>query len=50
MDLLKEKETMDIDAIYGNSGLSNSIVAAAILNLELNNVIVSLPGKLFRLN
>ncbi len=47
--LLNEKETMHIDEINIKSCLSSSAVAAAILNLELQNVMVSLPGKLYRL-
>ena len=47
--ILNEKETVAIDEINIKSGLSSSAVAAAILNLELQNVMVSLPGKLYRL-
>jgi DNA processing protein len=47
--ILNEKETVHIDEINMKSGLSSSAVAAAILNLELQNVMVSLPGKLYRL-
>jgi DNA processing protein len=49
IDILKEKESVSIDEINIKSGLSSSTVAAAILNLELQNVIVSLPGKLYQL-
>lgn len=49
VQLLQEKETMHIDAINASASLSNSRVAASILNLELQNVIVSLPGKMYRL-
>jgi DNA processing protein len=49
VNLLKEKETVHIDEINLQSGISSSAVAAAILNLELQNVVVSLPGKLYRL-
>lgn len=48
--ILNEKETVHIDEINIKSGLSSSAVAAAILNLELQNVMVSLPGKLYRLS
>ena len=48
--ILNEKETAHIDEINMKSGLSSSAVAAAILNLELQNVMVSLPGKLYRLS
>lgn len=50
IEILNEKETVAIDEINLKSGLSSSAVAAAILNLELQNVIVSLPGKLYRLS
>jgi DNA processing protein len=49
VSVLKEKDTAHIDEINMQSGLSSSAVAAAILNLELQNVMVSLPGKLYRL-
>ncbi|HTE10682.1 MAG TPA: DNA-processing protein DprA [Chitinophagaceae bacterium] len=47
--LLKEKETVAIDELRMKSNLNSSMVAAAILNLELQNVITSLPGKRYRL-
>jgi DNA processing protein len=46
---LTEKETMSVDEIYLRSGLSSSTVAAAMLNLELQLLVESLPGKLYRL-
>jgi DNA processing protein len=49
VDILKEKETVPIDEIRLKSNLGSSTVAAAILNLELQNVVVSLPGKLYKL-
>jgi DNA processing protein len=50
VDLLKDKDSLHIDELYLKSNLSSSSVAAAMLNLELQNVIASLPGKLYRLN
>lgn len=47
--ILEEKESTHIDELNQKSCLSNSAVAAAILNLELRNVILSLPGKLYQL-
>lgn len=47
--LLQEKETVHIDEINLKSGLSSSAIAAAILNLELQNIITSLPGKMYKL-
>jgi DNA processing protein len=50
VDILKEKETVSIDEIYIKSAMSSSTVAATILNLELQNVINCLPGKMYKLN
>lgn len=50
VNILQQKETQPIDVLYLQSGLSSSSVAAAILNLELQNVITALPGKMYRLN
>ncbi len=49
VDVLKEKETVHIDELFLKSGLTSSTVAAAILNLEFQNVVTSLPGKMYRL-
>ncbi len=49
LDILKEKESVPIDELNLKSGLTSSAVAAAILNLELQNIIASLPGKLYKL-
>jgi DNA processing protein len=46
--LLQEKDSMHIDEINLRTGLSSSAVAAAILSLELQNVVLSLPGKLYQ--
>jgi DNA processing protein len=45
MEILSENETLHIDEINIRSGLSSSTIAATILNLELQHLIVSLPGK-----
>jgi len=50
VQLLQEKEMVHIDEINLRSGLSSSGAAAAILNLELQGVIASLPGKMYRLS
>jgi DNA processing protein len=49
VQLLHEKETVHIDEINLKSGLTSSAIAAAILNLELQGVVHSLPGKMYRL-
>jgi DNA processing protein len=49
VEILKEKETVSIDEINFRSGLTSSTVAAAILNMELQGVVASLPGKIYKL-
>lgn len=49
INLLNEEQGTPIDVLYIKSGLSSSSVAAAILNLEIQNVICSLPGKMYKL-
>jgi DNA processing protein len=49
VDILKEKETVTIDELNLKSNLSSSAVAAAALSLELQNIIVSMPGKMYKL-
>jgi DNA processing protein len=49
VQLLQEKETVHIDEINLKSGLNSTAAAAAILNLELQGVIASLPGKMYKL-
>jgi DNA processing protein len=49
VNMLNEKNVMHIDELNMLTGLSNSAIASAILNLELQNVIQSLPGKLYKL-
>ncbi|HYF31382.1 MAG TPA: DNA-processing protein DprA [Chitinophagaceae bacterium] len=47
--LLREKETMHIDELNLRSGLSNSAVAGAVLNLEMQGLIAGLPGRMYKL-
>lgn len=49
IELLQEKEMVPIDEINLRSNMSSSITAATILNLELKNVVTSLPGKMYKL-
>jgi DNA processing protein len=49
VDMLKEKDGLHIDEIHQGSALSNSTIAASLLNLELQQVVESLPGKVYRL-
>jgi DNA processing protein len=49
LQLLQQKETMHIDELNISSNINSSMVAAAILQLELKNVVDSLPGKRYKL-
>jgi len=48
-DMLNGKEQVHIDEINFNSKLSSSAVASALLTLELQGVVVSFPGKWYKL-
>src|SRR5688572_19760894 len=50
IDILNEKGLVHIDELNFKSGLSSSSMAAAILNLELQGVVTTLPGKLYKVN
>jgi len=49
VDILQQKETVQIDELYFKSGLSSSAAAQALLMLEMQAVVCSLPGKVYKL-
>jgi DNA processing protein len=49
VDVLQLQEQTHIDDLYLKSGLSSSAVAQALLMLELQNIIASMPGKVYKL-
>ncbi|MBA2250784.1 MAG: DNA-protecting protein DprA [Chitinophagaceae bacterium] len=49
VDILLQHEKIHIDDLYIKSALSSSAVASALLMLEMKSVIISLPGKLYKL-
>lgn len=49
IQILQGQESAAIDEIHLKTGLTSSAVAAAVLNLEIQNIIKSLPGKLYKL-
>jgi DNA processing protein len=49
VDILRQQEAMQIDELYLKSGLSSSAVAAALLMLEMQNIVAALPGKVYKL-
>jgi DNA processing protein len=48
LDLIGQQESVFIDTIYQLSGLRSSDTAAAMLNLELLNLVRVLPGKRYQ--
>jgi DNA processing protein len=49
VDILQENDNIQIDQLYFKSGLSSSAVAQALLMLEMQGIVASLPGKVFKL-
>jgi DNA processing protein len=49
VDILNENHAVHIDEINLRSGLGTTTVAAAILNLELQNLVSGSPGKMYKL-
>ena len=49
MDLLQTKDTVHSDELFHYTGLPNSLLAATLLQLEMQGVIRALPGKNYRL-
>jgi DNA processing protein len=50
VNLLQQQAQVHIDELYLKSGLSSSAVAAALLMLEMQGVIICLPGKMYKLS
>ncbi len=50
IDLLQKKETVHADEILHYSKLPNSTLAATLLQLEMQGIIKSLPGKQYRIH
>jgi DNA processing protein len=49
VDILQQQGSIQIDELYFKSGLSSSEVATALLILEMQGVVQSLPGKVYKL-
>lgn len=49
MDLLKEREQMHIDVINATTGFPNSLNAGALLELEMKDLVCTMPGRIYRL-
>lgn len=48
-DILQQQATIQIDELYFKTGLSSSAVAAALLMLEMQGIVASMPGKIYKL-
>jgi DNA processing protein len=49
-DILQSQENIHIDELYFKSKLSSSAVAQALLMLEMQGVVSSLPGKIYKIS
>jgi len=47
--ILKSQEQVHIDELYFKSKLNSSAVASALLMLEMQGVVASLPGKIYKI-
>ncbi|MDB5281690.1 MAG: dprA [Bacteroidota bacterium] len=47
--LLSEKGEVEIDKLVQETGMNSSLLAASLLEMEMNGIIVSLPGKRYKL-
>ena len=50
IDLLQTRDSVHSDELFHQSGLANSMLAATLLQLEMQGLIKSLPGKLYRMD
>ncbi|MFN4248153.1 MAG: DNA-processing protein DprA [Flavipsychrobacter sp.] len=50
VDLLQTKDAMHADELLHQSKLNNSMLAATLLQLEMQGLIKALPGKMYRIN
>ncbi len=49
VDLLQERDSVHADELYHHTGLGSSMLAATLLQLEMQQVIKALPGKYYRM-
>ena len=49
VDLLQNKDSVHSDELLHNTGFASSMLAATLLQLEMQGLIKSLPGKLYRM-
>ncbi len=49
VDLLQGRDSVHADELFHHTGLGSSILAATLLQLEMQNIIKALPGKYYRM-
>ena len=50
VEILQMQEQVQIDELYFKSKLSSSAVAQALLMLEMQGIVASLPGKIYKMS
>lgn len=50
VDLLQTKDSVHADELFHRTGFASSILAATLLQLEMQGLVKLLPGKLYRMN
>ena len=50
VDLLQTRDSIHADELFHHTGLASSMLAATLLQLEMQGLIKSLPGKYYRLH
>ena len=50
VDYLNGKDAVHADELLHNTGMQSNMLAATLLQLEMQGVVKSLPGKLYRLH
>lgn len=49
VNIMQQQDNIQIDELYLKSNLSSSAVAAALLMLEMEGVVTSMPGKVYKM-
>ena len=50
INILQQQAQVHIDEVFIKSGLNSSEVASALLTLEMQGVVISMPGKLYKIS
>lgn len=50
IDILQKQAHTHIDEVFIKSGLNSSAVASALLTLEMQGVVSSMPGKMYKIS